>query len=213
MSVSVTLKLATSLDGRIALADGTSQWITGPKSRAKAHEMRAAHDAVLVGIGTALADDPLLTARTVPPPTHQPMRIVADSNGRLSPNSRLAKSTGLGRVVVATAGGQHEALAAIGVETWSCGAGQVDPGSLLKRAEVEGVTSVFLEGGGGLAASFVRAGLVDTLHWFRAPILIGGDGLPALGDLGLAAMADAARWRISATARIGDDVLDTYVRA
>lgn len=213
MSVSVTLKLATSLDGRIALADGTSQWITGPESRAKAHEMRAVHDAVLVGIGTALADDPLLTARTVPPPSRQPMRIVADSKGRLLPNSRLAKSTGLGRVVVATAGGQHDALTATGVETWSCGLGQVDPESLLRRAEVEGVTSIFLEGGGGLAASFVRAGLVDTLHWFRAPILIGGDGLPALGDLGLAAMTHAARWRISATARIGDDVLDSYVRA
>lgn len=213
MSVSVTLKLATSLDGRIALADGTSQWITGPESRARAHEMRATHDAVLVGVGTALADDPLLTARTVPPPSRQPMRIVADSNGRLSPNSRLAKSTGLGRVVVATAGGQHDGLTAAGVETWSCGSGQVDPESLLRRAEVEGVKSIFLEGGGGLAASFVRAGLVDTLHWFRAPILIGGDGLPALGDLGLAAMADAARWRISATARIGDDVLDSYVRA
>ncbi len=213
MSVSVTLKLATSMDGRIALADGTSQWITGPESRAKAHEMRAAHDAVLVGIGTALADDPLLTARTVPPPARQPVRIVADSKGRLSPNSRLAKSTGLGRVVVATAGGQHDALTAIGVETWACGTGQVDPESFLRRAEAEGVSSLFLEGGGGLAASFVSAGLVDTLHWFRAPILIGGDGLPALGNLGLTKMENAARWRISATARIGDDVLDTYVRA
>ena len=98
------------------------------------------------------------------------------------------------------------------VEIWRCGVGQVDPETLLRRSEVEGIKSIFLEGGGALAASFIRAGLVDTLHWFRAPILIGGDGLPALGALGLEAISDAVRWRISATERIGDDVLDTYLR-
>jgi diaminohydroxyphosphoribosylaminopyrimidine deaminase/5-amino-6-(5-phosphoribosylamino)uracil reductase len=94
--VRVTLKLATSLDARIALADGTSQWITSSESRARGHQLRASHDAILVGIGTVLADDPLLTARTVPLPKKQPVRIVADSNGRTPLSSRLVQSVSSG---------------------------------------------------------------------------------------------------------------------
>ena len=212
--VKVTLKVATSLDGRIALSDGTSQWITGPAARARSHEMRAAHDAVLVGVGTALADDPLLTARTVPPPARQPVRIVIDSAGRTPVQSRLVKSVGLGRVVIAVAEGNHPGLDAAGAEVWNCGGrdGRVSPAELIRRAEVEGIASIMIEGGGQLAASFLRAGLVDRLAWFRAPILIGGDGLPAVGALGLVAMENAPRWRHAATERIGDDTLDTYVK-
>ena len=92
--VKVTLKIATSLDARIALSDGTSQWITCSESRARGHQLRAAHDAILVGIGTVLADDPLLTARTVPLPAKQPVRIVADSHGRTPRSSRLVQSAG-----------------------------------------------------------------------------------------------------------------------
>ena len=209
----VTLKIATSLDARIALADGTSQWITTSGSRARAHQMRAEHDAVLVGIGTVLADDPLLTARTVPMPARQPIRIVADSSGRTPKQSRLVQSISSGRVVVATGGQPQDILAASGVDIWRCGNGlRVDVTALVRRAEGEGITSILLEGGGTLAASFIRAGLVDTIAWFRAPILIGGDGLPALGGLGLSDLAAASRWRPVATERIGDDVLDTYVR-
>ena len=212
--VRVTLKLATSLDARIALADGTSQWITSSESRAKAHELRAAHDAVLVGIGTVLADDPLLTARTVPLPEKQPVRIVADSSGRTPTGSRLVQSVSAGRVVVATNGQPQDFLARSGVEIWRCGNGvRMDVRELLRRAEAEGIGSILLEGGGTLAASFVRAGLVDEIAWFVAPILIGGDGLPALGGLGLQNLADATRWRPVATERIGDDVLNTYVRS
>ena len=97
-AVSVTLKIATSLDGRIALEDGTSQWITGSDARARSHQLRAAHDGVLVGVGTVLADDPLLTARSVPLPPSQPVRIVMDSAGRTPPESRLVRSTAVGRV-------------------------------------------------------------------------------------------------------------------
>tara|TARA_R110000751_G_scaffold24144_3_gene66594 strand:+ start:10296 stop:10943 length:648 start_codon:yes stop_codon:yes gene_type:complete len=209
----VTLKIATSLDARIALADGTSQWITTSGSRARAHQMRAEHDAVLVGIGTVLADDPLLTARTVPMPAKQPIRIVADSSGRTPKQSRLVQSISSGRVVVATGGQPQDILAASGVDIWRCGNGlRVDVQTLVRRAEGEGITSILLEGGGTLAASFIRAGLVDEIAWFRAPILIGGDGLPALGGLGLSDLASASRWRPVATERIGDDVLDTYVR-
>ncbi|MEZ5984493.1 MAG: RibD family protein [Hyphomonas sp.] len=213
-SVRVTLKLATSLDARIALADGTSQWITSSESRARGHELRASHDAILVGIGTVLADDPLLTARTVPMPKTQPVRIVADSNGRTPLSSRIVQSVSSGRVVVATNGQPQDFLARSGVEVWRCGNGvRMDVKDLLRRAAAEGISSLLIEGGGTLAASFVRAGLVDEIAWFVAPILIGGDGLPALGGLGLQTLSDATRWKPVATERIGDDVLNTYVRS
>lgn len=214
MSISVTLKVATSIDGRIALADGTSQWITGSESRARVHQMRAEHDAILVGIGTVLADDPLLTARTLPLPKEQPIRIVADSQGRTPVGSRLVQSVASGRVIVATAGQRQDILSASGVEIWPCGNGtRMDVQTLLNMAEVAGVKKLFLEGGGTLAAAFIRAGFVDAIHWFRAPILIGGDGLAAMGALGLESLGAASRWRATATERIGDDTLDTYLRS
>lgn len=213
--VHVTWKVATSLDGRIALSDGTSQWITGTKSRARVHQMRASHDAVMVGVGTVLADDPLLTARTVPLPTRQPVRIVADSQGRTPVNGRLVNSTGLGRIVIATDTLKDGPLAEAGVDLWPCKRaelGGIDLEYFLKRCAVEGIGSVFLEGGGQLAASFIKAGLVDRIEWFRAPILIGGDGIPALGAMGLKNMPGAANWSITATERIGQDVLETYTQ-
>lgn len=214
----VTLKIATSMDGRIALENGVSQWITGSESRARVHEMRATHDAVLVGVGTVLADDPLLTARTVPPPPKQPVRIVADSKLRTSSQSRLLRSQGLGKVVLAStkpAKGYSDDAMTGAPEIWVVPGddGKVSPARLLDRCAVEGLGKIFLEGGGKLAASFIQAGLVDTIEWFRAPILIGGDGLPAVAALGLSEMKDAPRWRTAATARIGDDTLETYVRA
>lgn len=214
----VTLKIATSMDGRIALANGVSQWITGSESRARVHQMRAEHDVVLVGVGTVLADDPLLTARTVPPPAKQPVRIVADSQLRTPAHARLLSSQGLGRVILASAtqaSGYPAETKTEAPEIWTLPGpdGRVSPARLLDRCAVEGLTNVFLEGGGKLAASFIQAGLVDTIAWFRAPILIGGDGLPAVAALGLAEMTAAPRWRTTATERIGDDTLETYVRA
>lgn len=209
----ITLKIASSLDGRIALADGTSQWITSSDSRARGHRMRAENDAIMVGVGTVLADDPLLTARTVPIPARQPVRIVADSRGRTPAGSRLVRSADLGRVVVVTSGSTADPLAAAGVDVWRCGNGvRMDVTEFVRRAQAEGLRSLLIEGGSTLAASFIRAGLVDEIAWFRAPILIGGEGLPALGALGLADLKAATRWRPVATERIGDDVLDTYVR-
>lgn len=214
----VTLKIATSMDGRIALANGVSQWITSSDSRARVHQMRASHDAVLVGVGTVLADDPLLTARTVPPPPRQPVRIVADSQLRTPAHARLLTSQGLGRVVLASATdpkGYPEDVVQEQPYIWLVPGpdGRVDPQKLMDRCAVEGLGKVFLEGGGKLAASFIKSGLVDTIEWFRAPILIGGDGLPAVAALGLSEMQDAPRWRAAATERIGDDTLETYVRA
>jgi len=207
----VTLKIATSMDGRIALSNGVSQWITGSQSRARVHEMRGAHDAVLVGVGTVLADDPMLTTRTVPLPRVQPVRIVADSKLRTPRHSRLLQSVGVGRVVLAGADNAERTGFPDG-EIWSVGdgAGRVSPQRLLDRCAVEGLERIFLEGGGKLAASFIKAGLVDTIHWFRAPIMIGGDGLPAIAALGLTEMENAPRWVARDIKRIGDDTLETY---
>lgn len=212
-AVRITLKLATSLDGRIALADGTSQWITNSDSRARAHELRAAHDAVMVGIGTVLKDDPLLTARTIPLPARQPLRLVADSHARTPLASKLMTSLNVAPVAILTAGAEAREHAAAGAQVWRCGNGvRVNPAEVVRRAAAEGIGSILIEGGGQLAASFLREGLIDELAWFRAPILIGGTGLPAVGGLGLTDLKAAARWRPVATERIGDDVLDTYVR-
>ena len=214
----VTLKIATSMDGRIALSNGVSQWITGSESRARVHEMRAAHDAVLVGVGTVLADDPLLTARTVPPPERQPVRIVADSTLRTPEHARLLSSQGLGKVILASAvepkGYPQEAISDT-PEIWNVPGedGKVSPQRLLERCAVEGLSKIFLEGGGKLAASFIQAGLVDAIEWFRAPILIGGDGLPAVAALGLSEMQDAPRWRVVKAQAIAGDVLTTYAKA
>ena len=213
--VTVTWKTATSLDGRIALGDGTSQWITGSDARARVHEMRAAHDAIMAGIGTVLADDPLLTARTVPVPETQPIRIVADSKARTPVAGRLVSSLNLGRVIIATDTVKDGPLSEAGAELWPCNqgeAGGIDLEYFLKRCAVEGISSIFLEGGGQLAASFLKAGLIDTIQWFRAPLLIGGDGVPSLGALGLTAMPAASHWSITATERIGPDILETYTR-
>ena len=214
---SVTLKIATSLDSRIALSNGVSQWITGPEARARAHQMRAAHDAVLVGIGTVLADDPLLTARTVPLPQRQPVRIVADSRFRAPSSARLLQSASAGKVVIAHGSelaSKREAMPA-GVETWAVGGmdGRVDPSELLRRARGEGLNRIFLEGGGQLAASFVRLGLVDRIEWFRAPIILGGDGLPAIAGLGLDAISKAGHWRLKQSEKIGNDILESWVKA
>ncbi|WP_300378920.1 RibD family protein [Henriciella sp.] len=212
---SVTLKIATSLDGRIALSNGVSQWITGEKSRERVHEMRAQHDAVLVGVGTVLADDPLLTARTVPLPSVQPTRIVADSRLRTPSDSRLCQSVGAGRVVLAHAGTTPERQQQYdnSIEFWNAGnaSGRVSPVELLRRARAESMNSIFLEGGGQLAAGFINEQMIDRIEWFRAPIILGGDGIPAIGGLGLEVIAHAGRWSLEQSERIGEDILETWV--
>lgn len=212
---SVSLKIATSLDAKIALSNGTSQWITNSKSRSRSHQLRAEHDAVLVGVGTVLADDPLLTARTVPLPKSQPARIVADSRLRTPVTSRFATSASAGRVVLAHAQPSDATYGGRDVETWAVGdnAGRVSPKELVRRARAEGLDRIFLEGGGQLAASFLAAGLVDRIYWFRAPIIIGGDGLPSIATLGLQDMAETTRWKLSGREDIDGDCLEFWYPA
>lgn len=219
--VEVTLKLATSLDGRIATAAGNSKWITGEAARAEAHRLRATHDAVLVGSGTVLADDPELTARTDPPPAHQPLRIVADARGRTPVDARLIKTLGKAPLAIAVgsfaAGEKYARLQAPGLEVWGVldaswkGAG-VSPNGLVDTAHQRQLASILLEGGGQIAASFVKAGLVDRIEWFRAPILLGAEGLPALGGLGLDKVSDAPTFVRTRVQEVGPDLWESYVR-
>ena len=175
--------------------------------------MRAEHAAVLVGIGTVLADDPLLTARTVPPPKNQPVRIVADSRLRTPAHARLVSSTASGRVVLAHAeSAAAEAFDGADVDLWQAGdgRGRVCPQQLLRRCRAEGIDSVFLEGGGILAASFLKAGLVSRIAWFRAPIIIGGDGVSAIGALGFQIMEGVPSWKLESREQIDADALEIW---
>jgi len=212
----VTLKLATSLDGRIAAASGESRWITGPEARRAVHELRASHDAVMVGIGTALADDPELNARTETPLQRQPMRVVIDSACRLRVDSKLAQSARVSPVIVyATANGDPDrraALAALGVEVRVVDAaqGRVDLLSALRDLLSRGVKTLFVEGGSQLAASLINSGLVDRLEWMRAPMLLGADGAPSIGALADGRLVAAPRWRLVANRSVGEDSWESY---
>jgi len=212
----VTLKLATTLDGRISTQSGESRWITGPEARRAVHAMRMSHDAVMVGSGTALADDPDLTVRDMGV-VRQPLRIVVDSRLRFSPQSRLGGSAAT--IPVWLLHGQT-ATAERQVEWRTTGAdllqiaendGHLDLTEAMKALAERGVTRVFCEGGAGLAAALIRAGLVDELVVFTAGALIGQEGHGALGALGLMRLSEAPRLRLLEVNRTGKDTQSRWV--
>ena len=180
----VTVKWAQSLDGRAAAADGTSQWITGPAARADVHRRRAEADAIVVGTGTLLADDPALTARREDGSLHDRQPIPVVLGERAIPSD--AAVTRHPRAVLQRPGG--------------------DLVGLLTELGELGVQRVFVEGGPTLASAFVRAGLVDDVLAYVAPVLIGGDRL-ALGDIGVATIAQARRLTVASVQSLGDDLL------
>ncbi len=212
----VTLKLATSLDGKIATAAGESKWITGEAARAFGHGLRASHDAVLVGIETALADDPELTVRTPGYDGPQPLRVVLDSRLRLPPSCKLALTAGDIETQVFTVAGPSADLDAMGVRQSRVPAGQggrPDLGAVLDVLAQAEVTSILVEGGGQVAAAFLRADLVSAIEWFRAPILLGAEGRPAIAALGLESLASAPRFVRVAVEALGPDLRERYERA
>jgi diaminohydroxyphosphoribosylaminopyrimidine deaminase/5-amino-6-(5-phosphoribosylamino)uracil reductase len=213
--MSVTLKLATSLDGRIAIATGESRWITGPDARREAHVLRAAHDAVLIGVETALADDPELTVRLDNFRGCPPARVVLDSRQRLPLASRLVQSARLTPTYVVTTAAPDAALTEMGVtviQVEAIGDARPNlPGALCALAS-HGIQRVMVEGGGQVSASFLRCGLVDTVEWFRAPIVLGGEGRPGVGALALTALGDAPRFRRTEVRALGDDLWESYER-
>ncbi|MEM9474631.1 MAG: bifunctional diaminohydroxyphosphoribosylaminopyrimidine deaminase/5-amino-6-(5-phosphoribosylamino)uracil reductase RibD [Pseudomonadota bacterium] len=217
----VTLKLAGSFDGRIATATGESRWITGPDARRRVHAARACHDLVLVGGGTARADDPDLRVRDLGV-TRQPVRAVASRHLNLPVDGRLATSAAEGPVWVIHDPARMSkedptaaALRAQGVELVTARSdpgGQLNAGSMLEALGARGITRVFCEGGGALAASLLQADLVDEVIGFTAGLMLGAEGRPALGALGVSALAEAPRFRLVRAERIGADVLHVWER-
>ncbi len=215
----VTLKTATTLDGRVATHTGESRWITGTAARARGHLLRATHDAIMVGIGTAVADDPELTCRLPGMDDRHPLRIVVDSHLRLSLTAKLVRSARQVPVWLIARFDADErrrrAFEDAGVEVIAIGAdgdGRPDLHKVLAELGRRGLTRVLVEGGGHLAAALLRAGLVDRLVWFRASSVIGGDGRPAAAPLGVDRLIDAHRFARLAVAPCGDDVMETYAR-
>lgn len=211
----VTLKLAATLDGRIATATGESRWITGPQSRRKVHTLRLAHDAVMVGSGTALADDPDLTVRDLGAPW-QPVRIVLDRLLRHDPDSRLGRTAKASPVWLlhgpAAPAARRTAWSTTGATLIEVAGseGGLDLAAALTALAKKGVTRVLSEGGGTIAAGLLKAGLADELALFTGAVLIGADGHPALGALGLEALADASRPTLRESQVLGPDLYSLW---
>lgn len=212
------LKLATSLDGRIATGSGESRWISGPTAREEVHRLRASVDAVLIGTGTALADDPELTVRLGEAPAKQPMRVVLDSRLRLPIRSKLVATIPTAPLLVIGVLGAESAAKAVLERTGARVAlapglaGRVDLPAALALLHQEGVARVMIESGGKVAANMIRAGLVDRLEWVRAPILLGAEGRAAIDVLDLKRLSDAPTFRRLAVREFGPDLWESYER-
>ena len=201
----VHLKLAVSLDGKIATRTGDSRWITGPEARARAHELRHAYDAILVGAGTVTTDDPLLSDRSGLPRRRPLVRVVLDHQLRISPESRLATTTSEAPVIVF---GDPEspntaALRTQGVEI----AKHRDLCGVLRELGSRSLQSVLVEGGSTIAGEFLDAGLVNKVTFFIAPKIIGGTDAPsAVGGSGAEAMAEALELERVTVAQLRNDI-------
>lgn len=208
----VVLKLATTLDGKIATATGESQWITGKAARTRAHLLRATHDAVAVGAGTAEADNPSLTVRLPGQVSGQgPIRVLIGSRS-LRRDAKLAQPA-LGRTIrIAPYGadGQDD-----GIETRFVPVGddgRPAPEAVLSALAGIGITRLLVEGGGQVAASFLRAGLVDELAWFRAGAVLGEGARPGIGALAIERLNEMPRFELQSSERIGGDTLEVWHR-
>jgi diaminohydroxyphosphoribosylaminopyrimidine deaminase/5-amino-6-(5-phosphoribosylamino)uracil reductase len=207
----ILLKVAQSLDGRIALANGQSRWITGEASRTEVHRLRAQLDAVMVGSQTVLEDDPELTVRRIE--GRDPLRIIVDSQLRISPAAKVLRQAERGRTwVLATANATAEKRRLIeetGASIIACPAGadgKVDLPRAMKLLAERDVTSLLVEGGGTLHAAFIRAGLYDKFIVAIAAKLIGADGRPAIWDLGMENLEQVPQFVIRRNRRVGKDI-------
>jgi diaminohydroxyphosphoribosylaminopyrimidine deaminase / 5-amino-6-(5-phosphoribosylamino)uracil reductase len=214
----VTLKLASTLDGRIATQAGESQWITGPEARRRVHAMRGRHDAVMAGVGTVLADNPELTCRIPGFRATPVVRIIADSHLRTPLTSRLLATAGVIPTWFLLREGtnlaREEAFVDVGaklIKVPGSTAG-VDLKAAMTALGSAGLTRIMVEGGGQLAAALLRADLVDRIAWFHAPSIMGGDGWPAVQAFGTATLAQLRHFRRDCITAIGDDMLSEFTR-
>ncbi|HEX2781297.1 MAG TPA: bifunctional diaminohydroxyphosphoribosylaminopyrimidine deaminase/5-amino-6-(5-phosphoribosylamino)uracil reductase RibD, partial [Gemmatimonadaceae bacterium] len=205
----VTLKLALSVDGAITDATRSAGWLTGAESRREVHRLRAASDAIAIGLGTALADDPLLTVRGVKQPRVAPARVVFDREARLPLGSRLVRTAGGVPLVVVTDGSAPErerALREAGARVIVA----TSTHSALVALRDAGIHSLLAEGGAGLVGTLLESGAVDRLIIFRAPILLGGGALPAFSRAPSNPLEQAARLRVVSQRRLGEDEMTIY---
>ena len=216
----VTLKLAASLDGKIATHTGESQWITGERARMEAHRLRATHDAIMIGSGTALEDRPKLDCRLPGLADRSPIRIVADRRQRLPLTSDLvatAKERPTWLVTLPDSDKKrrsaYEECGVTVIPVAPAAPGMEDIAHVLSMLAERGITRLLIEGGARLAATVLQADLVDRLVWFRAPSLIGGDGLAAIAGFGVDKLVQSPRFLMTDQRMMGDDVYESYERA
>lgn len=215
----VTLKLATSLDGRIATAYGESKWITGEAARAEVQKLRASHDVVMIGAETARRDDPWLIARTEPPPPKQPARVVVTSGFDIPHDGKLFANIADSPLIIFGADQAKPHLqdmltsAGARIEQTRSEKNGVDITAVLARLSELGFASVLTEGGGKLAAALFTANAIDRIEWFRAPIVLGAGGRPAVGTLGFSELVTAPRFKRVALRELGPDIWESYERA
>lgn len=211
----ITLKIASSLDGKIALANGQSEWITCEAARKKGREFRAEHEAIAVGANTAVLDNPQLTTRLSG--RRDPHRIVFDSQIRLSAKSNLALTAKKIPVTLfcsedVFSDRKKEVLEELGLRVLAVKQleGGLDIRQALEMLKNLSIKSLLIEGGGTLAASFIRLGVVDQIEWFRAPVILGAEGRPAIGDLGLTNINQIYRFKRTEVNEIGTDIWERY---
>lgn len=219
----IMVKLALSIDGRIAAADGTSQWLTSEATRSRAHALRAAVDGVVVGSGTVLADDPSLTVRLsgsgrlvdwVPPGLRQPMRVVLDRRARTDAAAQVYDASAPSLAVVGrTVDAGHLARAGVEVVTVDAAAGDGGLTAAYAAAAARGCRSLLVEGGAQVAGATLAAGLADRLIVHLAPVLLGDEGRAGLACLPVPTLEDAPRWRLESVETLAGDALLTYVPA
>jgi diaminohydroxyphosphoribosylaminopyrimidine deaminase/5-amino-6-(5-phosphoribosylamino)uracil reductase len=209
----VTLKVAQSLDGKTATVSGQSKWITGPDARRFGHLLRARHDAILIGIETALADDPELTCRIAGLEGRSPIRVVLDTRLRLSERSKLAQSARQTPTLVFTTNDGGDRLEACGigvVKTARDARGRPDIGAVLNELARRGVTRLLVEGGASVHASFLDRGLADRLEIFRAPVVLGASGRSAVDALAALDLDEASRFVSVSRRALGPDLLESF---